>query len=140
MANRQIDWKLEASSSAPVEKVEIIVNGKVAWSGQGLSTADRKTFAGKVTAPNGGWIAARIYRGATRPQMADSYPFAHTAHVRFGRVGSSDPTVAKVSAQDLLCWIDVAEKRLEQGYAGMKVDNLKKRFVEVRRILEMRAK
>ena len=139
-ANQQIEWKLEAISSAPVGKVEILVNGKVVWSGQGLSEAGRKTFAGKVTAPLGGWIAARIYGGATRPPMADSYPFAHTAPIWFGRVGSSDAAAAKASAQDLLRWMEVAEKRVEQGYTGAKVDNLRKRFVEARRILEARAK
>jgi TolB protein len=139
-ANRQIEWKLEAVSSAPVEKVEIIVNGKIVWSGQGLSVAGRKTFAGKINAPDGGWIAARIYGGTTRPPMADSYPFAHTAPIWFGRTGSFDQAAAKVSAQDLLRWMEIAEKRLEQGYTGAKVDNLKKRFTEARRILETRAK
>ena len=138
-ANQQIEWKLEAISSAPVEKVEILVNGKAVWSGQGLNEAGRKTFAGKINAPTGGWIAARIYGGTTRPPMADSYPFAHTAPIWFGRVGSSDAAVAKASAQDLLRWMDVAEKRMEQGYSGAKVDNLKKRFGEARRILETRA-
>jgi TolB protein len=138
-ANQQIEWKLEAISSAPVEKVEILVNGKAVWSGQGLNEAGRKTFAGKINAPTGGWIAARIYGGTTRPPMADSYPFAHTAPIWFGRVGSSDAAAAKASAQDLLRWMDVAEKRMEQGYSGAKVDNLKKRFGEARRILETRA-
>jgi TolB protein len=139
-ANQSIDWKLEAASSSPVEKVEILVNGKVAWSGQGLSAAGRKTFAGKINAPAGGWIAARVYGGATQPPMSDSYPFAHTAPIWFGRVGSSDAAAAKASAQDLLRWMDVADKRVEQGYTGAKVDNLKKRFSEARRILKSRAK
>ncbi len=72
--------------------------------------------------------------------MADSYPFAHTAPIWFGRTGSSDPAAAKVSAQDLLRWMEVAEKRMDQGYSGAKVDNLKKRFGEARRILESRVK
>ncbi len=105
-----------------------------------MTEPGRKTFAGKINAPSGGWIAARIYGGATRPPMSDSYPFAHTAPIWFGRTGSSDAAAAKASAQDLLRWMDVAEQRLEQGYSGVKVDNLKKRFVEARRILETRAK
>jgi TolB protein len=139
-ANQPIEWKLEAVSSAPVEKVEILVNGKIVWSGQGLSEAGRRTYTGKVKAPSGGWIAARIYGGATRPPMADSYPFAHTAPIWFGRMASSDAAAAKAAAQDLLRWMNVAEKRLDEGYSGAKVDNLKKRFVEARRILETRAK
>ncbi len=139
-ANQPIEWKLEAVSSAPVEKVEILVNGKIVWSGQGLSQAGRRTYTGKVNAPSGGWIAARIYGDATRPPMADSYPFAHTAPIWFGRTASSDAAEAKAAARDLLRWMDVAEKRLDEGYSGAKVDNLKKRFVEARRILETRAR
>ena len=139
-ANQSIEWKLEAVSSAAVEKVEIIVNGKVAWSGQGLSAPGRRTLTGKVTVPAGGWIAARIYGGATRPPMSDSYPFAHTAPIWFGKRGSSEPAAAKASAQDLLRWMEIAEKPLEQGYSGANVDNLKKRFAEARRILETKAR
>jgi hypothetical protein len=36
--------------------------------------------------------------------------------------------------------MDVAEKRLHQGYSGAKVDNLKKRFMQARDILQTRAK
>jgi TolB protein len=138
--NRQIDWKLETASATPVEKVEIIVNGKIVWSGQGMTEAGRKTFAGRANVPGGGWIAARVYGGAIRPPFADSYPFAHTAPIWFDRVGSFDPAAAKTSARDLLRWMDVAEKRLDQGYSGAKVDNLKKRFAEARGILQARAK
>ncbi|MCA1639599.1 MAG: CehA/McbA family metallohydrolase, partial [Acidobacteria bacterium] len=139
-SNQQIEWKLEAVSSAPVEKVEILVNGKVAWRSDGLSQAGRKTYTGKVKVPSGGWIVARIYGGVTRPPMADSYPYAHTAPIWFGRIGSFDAAAAKASAQDLLRWMNVAEKRVEQGYSDARVDNLKKRFAEARRILETRAK
>jgi TolB protein len=138
--NRQIDWKLETASATPAEKVEIIVNGKIVWSGQGMTEAGRKTFAGRANVPGGGWIAARVYGGAIRPPFADSYPFAHTAPIWFDRVGSFDPAAAKTSARDLLRWMDVAEKRLDQGYSGAKVDNLKKRFAEARGILQARAK
>ncbi len=85
-------------------------------------------------------MAARIYGGATKPPVADSYPFAHSAPVWFNRVGSSDAVSAKKSAQDLLRWMDVAEKRLNQGYAGASVEKLQKRFSDARRILEMKSK
>jgi TolB protein len=139
-ANQQIEWKLEAVSVLPVERVEILVNGKPVWSGQGLSEPGRKSFSGKISAPAGGWIAARIYGGAIHPPMSDSYPFAHSAPIWFGRIGSADKAAAKTSAQDLLRWMGIAEKRMEQGYADSKVDNLRKRFTEARRILETRAK
>jgi TolB protein len=139
-ANQSIEWRLDVASVVPVEKVEILINGKIVWSGQGLTEAGRKTFSGKINAPGGGWIAARVHGGATRPPFADSYPFAHTAPVWFGRTGSFDAAAAKSSARDLLRWMDVAEKRLEQGYAGAPVENLKKRFTDARRFLETLAK
>jgi TolB protein len=136
--NQPVDWKIEAFSVLPVEKVEIIVNGKIAWSGKGFS--GRQTFAGKINAPNGGWIAARVYGGAVKPPFADSYPFAHSAPVWLNRVGSADAASAKAAAQDLLRWMDVAERRLNQGYEGAKVENLRKRFADARRILEAAVK
>lgn len=139
-AAQAIEWKLEAWSALPIEKVEILVNGQVVWSGKGLDAAGRKAFSGRINAPRGGWIAARVYGGATKPPMSDSYPFAHSAPVWFNRVGSSDETAARRSAQDLLRWMDVAEKRFNEGYAGSQVTKLQERFAEARRRLETRVK
>ena len=36
-SEKQIEWKIEAFSPVAVEKVEIIVNGKVAWTGKGFN-------------------------------------------------------------------------------------------------------
>jgi len=134
--NQAVQWKLDSWSTLPVEKVEILVNGQVAWSGKGLETTGHKTFSGSINTPRGGWIAARIYGGTTRPPMMDSYPFAHTAPIWFNRTGSSDVDAARRSAQDLLRWLDVAEKRLNEGYAGSPASKLQGRFAEARRNLE----
>ncbi|MBA2501768.1 MAG: CehA/McbA family metallohydrolase [Pyrinomonadaceae bacterium] len=138
--NQAVGWKLDAWSSVPVEKVEILVNGQVVWSGNGLETSGHKTFNGRLDAPRGGWIAARIYGGATKWPVMDSYPFAHTAPVWFGHVGSSDADAARRAAQDLLRWMDVAEKRLNEGYAGAPAEKLQRRFADARRILETRVR
>lgn len=138
--NQIVKWRLDVWSSVPVEKVEILVNGKVAWSGKGLDAAGQRTFTGSVNAPRGGWIAARVYGGATKPPLMDSYPFAHSAPVWFDRIGSSDPAAARQSAQELLRWMDVAEKRLNEGYTGASVVKLQQRFADARRRLEMYAR
>ncbi len=138
VSGQSVDWKIEAFSPNAVEKVEIIVNGKVAWSGTGFN--GKQTFSGKINAPNGGWIAARIYGGTTKPPFTDSYPFAHSAPIWFNKIGSSDATSAKTSAQDLLRWMDVAEKSMNQAYEGAAVENLRKRFADARKILEAKAK
>lgn len=137
-AGRQVDWKIDAASAVPVEKVEIVVNGKTVWSGAGFS--GKQSFAGRISVPAGGWVAARIYGGTVRPPFADSYPFAHSAPLWFGRAGSTDAASEKASARDLLRWMDVAERRLNQGYEGAKVENLRRRFAEARRMLEAKAR
>lgn len=139
-ANQAVQWKLETWSSVPVEKVEILVNGQVVWSGKGLEQAGHKTFSGQINAPKGGWIAARLHGGISRPPIMDSYPFAHTAPIWFNQRGSSDRDIAKHSAQDLLRWLEIAEKRLNEGYAGSPAVMLKKRFADARRNLEARIK
>jgi TolB protein len=66
----------------------------------------------------------------------DSYPFAHTGPIWIGRVGSLDPEAARASARDLLAWLDVADKRLEEGYEGSAIPTLEARFAGARRKLE----
>lgn len=137
---QSVEWKLEAWSPVAIEKVEILVNGQVVWSGKAFDAAGHKTFTGRFNAPRGGWLAARIYGGATKWPLMDSYPFAHTAPIWFGRTGSFEPEAARRSAQDLLRWMDVAEKRLNDAYAGAPAANLQRRFADARRSLETRAK
>lgn len=138
ITDETVEWKIEAFSPNAVEKVEIIVNGKVTWSGSGFT--GKKVFTGKIKAPGGGWIAARIYGGAVKPPFADSYPFAHSAPIWFDKIGSVDAEAAKRSAKDLLRWLDVAERRMNQGYEGAEVKNLRMRFADARKILETKAR
>jgi TolB protein len=133
-----VEWRLEAFSAIPVEKVEILVNGRVAWSGRGIPAGTARTFTGRVDVPRGGWVAARVHGGASRWPVQDSYPFAHSAPIWLGRVGSSDPEAARASSRDLLRWMTVAERRLNQGYPGAQGARLKARFAEARRLLEAR--
>jgi hypothetical protein len=118
------------------ETVEVIVNGAVAWSDKGLTAPGKRTWTGRVQAPSGGWIAARVRGGAVQWPVMDSYPFAHTAPAWFGRVGSSDRAVARVAARELLQWMDVADKRLAEGYAGVDIPKLTARFRDARRRLD----
>ena len=66
----------------------------------------------------------RLAAGSRRVCMAgrrqwpamDSYPFAHTAPVWFGSVGSTDRAAAQRAAVDLLAALDVAESRIRDAY------------------------
>jgi len=135
----RVEWTLDAWSATPVEKAEIIVNGRVAWSGPALDRAGRRTFSGRVEVPAGGWIAARVHGGESRWPVQDSYPFAHTAPIWLGKVGSRDPEAARASARDLLRWMDVADKRLDDNYPAPGGASLKARFAEAREILRRQA-
>jgi TolB protein len=58
----EVPWELTVASPVAFERVEVLVNGLVAWSGQGLTSPGRKTWNGRIKAPAGGWIAARARR------------------------------------------------------------------------------
>jgi TolB protein len=137
-AGGSVEWKLDAWSAIPVDKVEILVNGKIAWSGANIPAGTRRSFAGRIDVPKGGWVAARVHGGTSRWPVQDSYPFAHSAPIWLGSLGSSDPQAARVAAQDLLRWMSVAEKRLNEGYPAPTGAKLKARFAEARRLLEAR--
>ena len=133
-----VEWKIDAWSAVAVETVEIIVNGKVAWSAGGIPAGASRSFTGRVNVPQGGWVAARVHGGSSRWPVQDSYPFAHSAPVWLGSVGASDPQAARASAKDLLRWMNVAERRLNEGYPAAEGAKLKARFAEARRLLEAR--
>jgi TolB protein len=139
-AGGAVAWELEAWSSLPFERAEVLVNGKVVWSGAGPQAPGHKAYAGRVSVPAGGWISARVHGGASGWPVMDSYPFAHTAPVWFTRVGSTEAGAARGAARDLLRWMDVADKRLAQGYGGAPATQLRRRFADARRILEERAR
>lgn len=117
-AGADVAWTLRVGSAVPFERVEILVNGTVVWRGAGLGAPGMRVYRGSVKAPAGGWIAARVHGGKTVWPAMDSYPFAHTAPIWFGTVGSTDPAAAASAARDLLAALDVAEARITQGYAG----------------------
>jgi TolB protein len=134
-ADTTVNWSLDLMTSIPVEKVEVLVNGQVVWSDKGPSASGAKKYSGTAKVPRGGWIAARAHGGESRWPMLDSYPFAHTGAIWFGQVGSTDPEAARQSAADLLRWLDVAEKNVNQAYAEAQVPRLKKRFADARNVL-----
>ena len=84
-------FSIELASALPVERVEVLVNGKVVFEDEGLTAPGKKSYSGRVSLPAGGWIAARVRGGATVWPSMDSYPFAHTGPIWIGSVGSLGP-------------------------------------------------
>lgn len=135
-----IPWSLDLFSPTAVETVEVLVNGRVVWSGKGLPAAGKRSYSGTIEVPAGGWVAARVHGGPAVWPVQDGAPFAHSAPVWIGRVGSTDPAAARSAAADLLRWMPVGEARLATGYPGDSGARLKARFAEARQRLEAWAK
>jgi hypothetical protein len=70
---------------APIDTLEIIVNGRIAAVVRG-SDPSHIAFDDTVAVPSGGWIAARV-RGPASKYVGDSYAFAHTSAVYVVREG-----------------------------------------------------
>jgi hypothetical protein len=87
-AGRMLRVRAEAVSIAPMSRLDIIVNGKVAHSVMASGAADslRLVFNDSVAIPDGGWIAARVIGPSSR-YVADSYAFAQTTPVYVVRGG-----------------------------------------------------
>ena len=129
-----IPFSIEASTTSPTEEIEVLVNGRVAWSGGKLDGFEK--YGGTIDVPVGGWIAARVRGGTSVWPSQDSYLFAHTAPIWLGKRGSRDPLAARTAASDLLRWMDVADARLSAGYEGTPAVGLRARFAEGRKKLE----
>lgn len=135
-AGQDVAWELDVATAVPFERVEILVNGEVVWTGDGISEPGSRSYRGSGPAPAGGWIAARVHGGATRWPAMDSYPFAHTAPVWVGAAGSTDPAAASRAASDLLAALEVAEQRITRSYAGTETPALRARLAQARQKLQ----
>lgn len=136
VAAGEISWSLDVATATEVDRVEVLVNGDVAWSGEGLGGPGSRRLEGDLTLPDGGWVAARAVGGPARWPMMANYPFAHTAPVWIGSVGSSDPAARRAAAAELLAILGVARLRLTAGYGGTDIPNLLDRFDAARERLE----
>ena len=129
-------WTLDLSSAGAVESVDVLVNGEVAWQSDGLDGPGSRRYRGALDLPEGGWVAVRAVGGETEwPSMA-SYPFAHTAPVWIGEVGSTEPGARTRAARELTEVLRVARDRLVAGYGEVEIPNLLARFDRARVRLE----
>ncbi|WP_419937834.1 CehA/McbA family metallohydrolase [Candidatus Palauibacter sp.] len=131
-----VSWSLDVATATEVDRIEVLVNGEVAWSGEGLGGPGSRRLEGDLTLPEGGWVAARAVGGPARWPMMANYPFAHTAPVWIGSVGSSDPAARRAAVGELLAILGVARLRLIAGYGGTDIPNLLGRFDAARERLE----
>ncbi|MBD0426883.1 CehA/McbA family metallohydrolase [Aquisalinus flavus] len=139
VASGEQDWKVTLASAAAVEKLEIIVNGEVVETLEGVSAGETRVYEGSVTLPEGGWIAARAHGGEPAwPSMAVTR-FAHSSPVWIGEIGSTDPAAKAAAASDLLRALDAAEARAKTAYDQTPTPRLMARFKDARQKLQAMA-
>ncbi len=131
-----VEWNLTLSTAVPVERVEVLVNGVVVWSGSGLEASGRRVYDGQLDLPQAGWVAVRAVGGPAGWPAMDMYPFAHTGATWIGAVGSTDPVARAKAAGELLEVLDVSEAGLIAGYGDVAIPKLRARFIEARARLE----
>lgn len=130
-------WSAEVASAVPFERLEVVVNGEVVATEAGLEAPGRRAYSGEVDLPEGGWVAVRAWgeEATGWPSMA-AYPFAHTAPVWIGAVGSVDPVAQRRAARELLGILDQSEAVFEAAYGGLEAPRLRTRFARARAKLE----
>jgi hypothetical protein len=105
--------RVEALSIAPLDSLQILVNGEVV---RNIAAGDDRTrigFDGDLDIPHGGWIAARAL-GPPSPLLGDDYAFAHTGPVyvtRGGRGYIDADDVRFLAATVAAIWSRVEETR-----------------------------
>ncbi len=95
--------EIEARSIVPMEKVDIIQNGKVVFS---VKATDPYRVKVSTTVPveRSGWIAARATGPEKQRLLMDSYVYAHTSPVYLIKGGM--PTRSPQDARYFMEWID----------------------------------
>ncbi len=131
---KKVKWSLNVYSPIAYDTVEIFVNGEVVWTKKGKNGSS-ETYKGTIETPEGGWITARVSGGKSEWPMMDSYPFAESAPIWFGEVGSTSSIAKTGAANKLLKALNVSEESMKQGYGKSPIPNLLAHFEKARQKL-----
>ena len=104
--NHRLRVRVTLASNVPVERLEVVVNGRV------VARLRAGAADTTVTVPmeRSGWIVARAYSSKPRLPVLDLYPFASTSPV-YVEVGSA-PRSCGADAEYFLKWIDLLSQRV----------------------------
>ena len=119
-----VQVKAEAVSIAPMEKLEVIVNGRIAQTVK-VSDPSRIEFDGIVPVPDGGWVAIRVL-GPSSKYVSDSYAFAQTSPVYIVRGGRR--WTSAVDARFLAQVVDALWARLDGQRARWRTPAEREKF------------
>jgi hypothetical protein len=103
--------RAEAVSIAPIDRLELIVNGAVIHTLRAVDSS-RITVDHGIAVPQGGWVAARVIGPPSR-WVSDSYAFAHTSPVYIVRNGRRFTSAE--DAQFLAEAVDALWARVDRG-------------------------
>ncbi|WP_100629447.1 CehA/McbA family metallohydrolase [Algoriphagus formosus] len=132
------DWSATLASTNDIDVVELIVNGEIVEKLEGVKAGETREYQGKVTLPEGGWVAIRAYASEIREDSWPSMharPFAHSSPIWIESIGSTDPASKKTAAADLIRAIDASEKIARQAYGEIEMNRMMNRFEEARKVL-----
>ncbi|MFK8042722.1 CehA/McbA family metallohydrolase [Congregibacter sp.] len=130
-----IGWSAFLATTADVERLEIVVNGDVVQQLPGVSAGQSKTITGEVTLPEAGWVAARVYSEQTLDDpwpMMHPRPFAHSAPIWIGEVGSTDPAARANAVSDMIRAIEAAEQSSRDAYGTVEASKMMGRMAQAK--------
>jgi TolB protein len=133
------DYALTLTSTVNVDIVEIIVNGIVIDTLDGLKGNNTKTYKGQIDLPDGGWVAARAYSSERKSDSWPSMharPFVHSSPIWIGKIGSTESNSRIAAVADLLNGLNVAEKEARAAYGTRPMPKLYARFKAARAKLQ----
>lgn len=124
-------WTATLAGTNAVDTLEIVVNGEVVQSLEGIRAGQTKSLSGEIELPAGGWVAARTY--ASEPPKdpwptMHARPFAHSSPIWIGEIGSTEPAARSAAAADLIRAIDAAQRRAREAYGDVETPRLHVRF------------
>ena len=126
------------ASTVDIDTVEIIVNGQSVETLAGLAAGETKTLTGNLVLPDGGWVAARAYSSVKLDDpwpVMHKTPFAHSAPIWIGSIGSTVSDTRAAAAADLMRALDSVELRVQQAYGDQPMTRLMDRVERARKVL-----
>ena len=99
-------FKIKAlmTSLAPVDVVEVIVNGDVAQTIPLAEYGRSALFEGEITLDKSAWVTLRAYSKTASPLVFDNYPYATTSPIYVTLGGK--PVRSRDDAEHFIAWVD----------------------------------
>lgn len=109
---RTLDVVADAQSVAPMDKIEIVVNGKAVASESAAGDKTQVRLHQEIQLNRSSWVAARVWGPPNRLVLNDTQLFAHTSAV-YCYLGAK-PIASTADAAFWVDWIDRAIKRVNE--------------------------